>query len=538
MADMMPGWGQIVPFARSAKELRQRALTQRKGKQWLEAAELLRRAAEQEPENERILLDLSETYTQMGCSALSNRTLLRVLRLNPRNNECYFAMGCNYYAMQAWNQARDCLSTYVRREPNGPHRREANDMLLTLYLQRQSRVEQRIARATQALENGKRRLASRLMRRAFAVAAMDSDTHAIAAFLQLMEGKPDLSLRLARRAWRLDRRNARALCAMAMSLYQLGSGKTAERFIARAVRVAQTDMEQTMVAHTACEMGADAHALPALVSLSRQFPLDPTVLHMLAVCHCRLGQYREALPLWARMRRIDPDDTVAAYCFEALREAMAKDEPFSPSYVRQAPVQETLNRLAKLRGLAEEEEAQGLIEAWQEQVPVRRLVAWGLQQPEPRIRKVMLGVLRVVGDEHARWMLRDLLILTEVEDAFKQHVLELLFLLGDPGPHPMATSEGFTSAYVQAAEEGGLPTAYTRGLKRLAARLEPEFGDCYEALAGVWKRLVQAQGMLSDPEGWLKALEWLYRTRKGQDGLKADRLTMRRIRRLQAMWEE
>ena len=289
MADNMPGWGQIVPFARSAKELRQRALTQRRGKQWLEAAELLRRAAEQEPENERILLDLSETYSQMGCCALSNRMLLRVLRLNPHNNECYFTMGCNYYAMQAWNQARDCLSVYVRREPKGPHRRESNDLLLTLYLQRQSRVEQRIGRATQALENGKRHLAARLMRRAFAVASMDSDTHAIAAFLELMEGKPDLSLRLARRAWRLDRRNARALCAMAMSLYQLGSGKTAERFIARAARVAQTDMELSMVAHTACEMGADTHALPALTSLSHQFPLEPTVLHMLAVCHCSLG---------------------------------------------------------------------------------------------------------------------------------------------------------------------------------------------------------------------------------------------------------
>ena len=91
---------------------------------------------------------------------------------------------------------------------------------------------------------------------------------------------------------------------------------------------------------------------------------------------------------------------------------------------------------------------------------------------------------------------------------------------------------------MQAVEDGGLPSAYTRGLKRLAARLEPEFGDSYEALAGVWKRLVQTEGTLSDPEGWLKALEWLFRTRKGQKGLKADRRTMRRIRRLQAIWEE
>ena len=237
------------------------------------------------------------------------------------------------------------------------------------------------------------------------------------------------------------------------------------------------------------------------------------------------------------MRRIDPDDTVAAYCFEALREAMAKDQPFTPSYIRQAPVQETLKRLAKLRGLAEDEDAQGLIDAWRDQVPVRRLVAWGLQQPEPRIRKVMLGVLRVVGDEHARWMLRDLLVSTDVEDDFKQQILELLFLLGDPGPHPMATSAGFSSAYVQAAEDGGFPSTYTRGLKRLAARLEPEFGDHYETLAGVWKRLMQTEGTLSDPEGWLKALEWLFRTRQGQGDLKADRRTMRRIRRLQAIWE-
>ncbi|MDR1569113.1 MAG: hypothetical protein LBS72_01325 [Oscillospiraceae bacterium] len=536
MSEHRQGWGQVLPFARSANELQRRALSQRKGKQWLEAAELLRRAMEQEPDNERVLLDLAKTYAEIGCAALSNRVLLRALRQNPNCKECFFEMGCNYYNMQAWSQAHDCLSLYIRNCPLGKNRKEANDMILFLYLQQNSRVEKRIQRATQAYEAGKHNLAARLMRRTFAVSPLNGDAHAVAAFLQLSDGNAEAALGLARHACRLDRHNTRALCAMVVALDQLGSRSAAERFLARAVRAAESEAERVMVVHTACEISAYAQALTVLQTLAGDQPMDPSLTHLLAVCYCQVGREKEALPLWARMRRIDPDDTVSDYCFESLRAAIAREETFVPNHVRQVPMDETLRRLSRIRALADGD-VDTLQHAWQNRDEIRKLVSWGLNQPEPRIRKVMLGLLRVVGDDNARWMLRDALLSTDHPDDFKQLILELLFELGDPGPHYVANNQGFSTAFVQAAEESELPEMHEDALAKLAAHLRSEFGEVVEQLRDMWRQLLKEEGTIVDMDSWLEALEWVYRTENGQELAHPDRRVMRRVRRMQMIWD-
>lgn len=536
MSEHRQGWGQVLPFARSANELRTRAQSQRKGKQWLEAAELLRRAMEKEPDNERVLLDLAKTYTEIGCAALSNRLLLRVLRNNPDNKECFYEMGCNYYNMQAWAQAHDCLSMYLRACPLGKYRKEANDMILFLYIQQNSRVERRIQRATQAYEAGKHTLAARLMRRTFAVSPLNGDAHAVAAFLQLSDGNAESALGLARHAVRLDRHNTRALCAMVVALHQLGSTPAAEKYLARAIRAAETEPERVMVVHTACEVSAYQQALNVLLTLSSEHPLEPTLTHLLAVCYCQVGRLKEALPLWARMRRMDPDDTVSDYCFESLRAAIARDEQFLPSHSRQVPMEETLRRLARIRALADGD-VDTLQHAWANREEIRKLVSWGLSQPEPRIRKVMLGLLRVAGDENARWILRDTLLSPDHPDEFKQLILELLFEMGDPGPHYVANNQGFSTAFVQAADEVLLPDIHEEALEALASKLRPEFGDTINQLRTVWRNLLREEGSVADIENWVDALEWVFRNDNGQEPPQPDRRVLRRVRRMQAIWD-
>ncbi|MDR2656749.1 MAG: hypothetical protein LBB86_02865 [Oscillospiraceae bacterium] len=537
MSELKQDWGQVLPFTRSAKELHARALTQRKGKQWMKAAELLCRAAEQDPQNEQVLIDLAQTYAQIGCSALANRVLLRVLHNNSERKDLLYDMGVNFFSMQSWPQAHDCLSLYIRSCPTGKSRREANDLILYLYMQQNSRVERRIQRATSAYADGKHSLASRLMKRTFAVSPLNGDAHAVAAFLQLSDGDAKSALNLARQAYKLDHRNTRALCAMVVSLSQLNSRSAAVKFLQRAVDEAESEAERIMVVHTACEIEAYTHALSLLQTLTNEQPLEPTLTHLLAVCYCHAGREKDALPLWARLRRIDPEDTIADYCFESLRASIARQEEFRPSHIRAVPMDETLRRLGRIRELADGD-VETLQNVWRERDEIRRLVSWGLNQQEPRIRSVMLGLLRVAGDDHARWMLREALISIEQPDSIKQSYLEALYEMGDPGPHYVTNSQGFSVALVQAAESVPLSSPDERMLKKLAARLRIEFGDVSDTLEAVWQRLLREEGEIADTDSWISALEWVFRERMGRKESPAERRVMRRVRRLKTIWDQ
>ncbi|MDR1262404.1 MAG: hypothetical protein LBK46_02815 [Oscillospiraceae bacterium] len=537
MSELKQDWGQVLPFARSAKELHARALTQRKGKQWMEAAELLRRASEQEPRNEQVLIDLAQTYAQIGCNALANRVLLRVLHDNSERKDLLYDMGVNFFSMQSWPQAHDCLSLYIRSCPTGKSRREANDLILYLYMQQNSRVERRIQRATSAYADGKHALASRLMKRTFAVSPLNGDAHAVAAFLQLSDGDAKAALNLARQAYKLDHRNTRALCAMVVSLSQLNSRSAAIKFLQRAVSEAESEAERIMVVHTACEIEAYTQALSVLQTLTNEQPLEPTLTHLLAVCYCHAGREKDALPLWARLRRIDPEDTIADYCFESLRDSLARQEEFRPSHIRAVPMDETLRRLGRIRELADGD-VETLQNVWREREEIRRLVSWGLNQQEPRIRSVMLGLLRVAGDDHARWMLREALISIEHPDSIKQSYLEALYEMGDPGPHYVTNSQGFSVTLVQAAENAPLSSPDEWMLKKLAVRLRLEFGDVSDTLEAVWQRLLREEGEIADTDSWISALEWVFRERMGRKESPAERRVMRRVRRLKIIWDQ
>ena len=533
MSERSRDWGQVLPFARSASQLHIRAVSQRKGKQWPEAAELLRRAMEIEPDNAQVLLELANTYSQIGLSQQANKLLLKILRLEPERKECLFDIGLNYYNMQAWAQAGDCMRLYILACPFGKNRKEAESLLSFLFATGNSRMERRMQRATRAYENGKYELTSRLMRRAFAASASNGDAYAVAAFLKLSEGDPADALRLARQALRLSPQNTRALCAVVVSLGMLGSRPAADSLLDRAINAAETEAERIMTIHTACEIGLYQKALSLLLTLQTGEPLEPSLSHLMAVCYCHTGKIKEALPIWARMRRLDPEDTVSDFFFETARAALAKGEPYLPSHVRTVPMDETLRRLARIRTLADGGTG-GLERSWKKRDELRRLVQWGLNQPESRIKKVMIGLLRIAGDEDARWILRYALLSTEHSDEIKQEILESLFEMGDPGPHYVSSTKGFGAAYVQVSQEAIIPKAQDDELVALAKSM-PEISNALGILRWLWQMLLREENLLVEIEHWMMAAEFFIRSAYGLPVDPPDRRVMRRVRRIEQL---
>jgi len=201
--------------------------------------------------------------------------------------------------------------------------------------------------------------------------------------------------------------------------------------------------------------------------------------------------------------------------------------------VRGVPMDEILRRLARVRTLADGG-ADTLEHAWKTRDELKRLVNWGLNQPEPRIKKVMLGLIRIAGDEDARWMLRYALLSTEHSDEFKQEILETLFELGDLGPHYMANSKGFGAAYVQIAQESEIPKAQDDALVEIAKSM-PEIPDVLAELRAVWQILIREESLLVEIDHWMTAVEYFIRAKYGLPVPILDRRSLRRVHRIEQL---
>ena len=114
----------VVTFDRSAAYLHHRAMMNRRDNHHVDALELMRRAVEAQPENSEYRLDLAELYCEMGCHRQSSRLLLDMLSEKDAPSECFYGLALNQLGMNDINGARNSLSLYRRRDPEGAHLEE------------------------------------------------------------------------------------------------------------------------------------------------------------------------------------------------------------------------------------------------------------------------------------------------------------------------------------------------------------------------------------------------------------------------------
>ncbi|MEG0766942.1 MAG: tetratricopeptide repeat protein, partial [Clostridia bacterium] len=474
--------GQVVPFARSTAYWHQRGLAQKRNQQPLDALELLRRAAQQDPHHEELLLDLAETYAEMHCYEQSNRILFQILAQHQCNPECYFGLGCNFFSLRIYPLARDCLMSYLRHAPDGEYTEDAEEMLALLEAQvlpkdGKTRLLRRTARAVAALEEGNPSMAVRLLRRVLALNPHDSATYALVAFALMAKGSAKEALKAARTAWRLDPTNLRACCAMAVALWQNEKPEAARRYVVYATQKVEEESDESLICQTACEIGAHDLAYAQLHGMEREQPYNPLLLHMLAVSCFYTGRMREALRHWACLRRIDPQDTVAAYYYDLLRTCLdAQRDPtaeMQPLYAIQLPPMACLERLKTLRN-AVQDGTENLLRQWKEDPLLSQLVRWGLEQTEESIQRAMMGLLATVRDELAQTLLKEVLVEPSQGETLKRTAMLALYTQRVPGPYIAVLKQHLTWVHVDAVPEGRmLSSTHERLIQAVAKSLLP-----------------------------------------------------------------
>lgn len=448
--------GQLLPFAQSAQTLRRFAGKHRAQGNDLQAVEFLRMSLLREENDEETSLALAEAYAAIQCYALSNRILIPLIGSERVGEESIFGVGCNMLSLGMNDCARDCFVMYLQRYPGGERVQDAVEMLESCeepedaLSPAQARVEKRVQRALEALDGGRAALAVRLLQRAVRIGKRNSGVYALLSFALLAVPDAKQAVLAARRALCICRDDLRARCAMAVSLYVCGAKKSGRAFLEKAAEQAQEEDEAMLVCHTACEMDAPDVVLKVLADTEADAPYCDDLLHLTACAHYNNGNREEAIRRWKLLKRIDPLDTVADY---RLRAAEAGELPEKIPYLRQAPLEETLRRLSRLRVLVQEGAGPLQARLDSDDNELQRLLGWALTSDEEGVAKTAAGLLMSLTGPRADALLLGVLSDADAPRKLKHEALAALCVRGKTGPFHVVVDGRMTLVRVSSTQD-------------------------------------------------------------------------------------
>jgi len=524
----------LVPFARDAGFLRARAQEHIRAGRMLEALDLYRMIAGRAPDDARGQMELAALYSDMGAYELSNRLLFAQAQCGGHEAACFFALGRNFFAMRDAHRAQDCLLTALRLEPGGNYAEEAEMLLDNLDEAvapgpAAGRVEKAIRRGIQALESGRPDGAVRWITYALHRQGEDAELLTLLCFAHLNAGRPREGLEWARRAYRRDRGDVYALCAMASALFALESPNLCAKFLHMAQAEAEMPQEIALLCQTACEVGAHDMALSLLRAVQAERPYTPSLLHMLAAACWNTGQVRQAARHWATLRRLDPADLVAVAMYRRAEKKVEADQGDSqepPPLEEQCAYGAELSPEDAIEKLLEVQQTlrrgpEALQARFDEDAGFAAILAWGLtvRDENDATRGAMLSLLGSLQGERANRLLLGQLTDPGQSEGIKREAIGLLAIRGLSGPHYMESGGRILRVMGRTLSlQAALPPNCERILQAVVDRLTPRYGDVVQELSLIWlgflRRRKDPGQPLKRPRLWMAALECAYRARR------------------------
>ena len=444
----------VVSFARSPAYMHHRAMMNRRDNNIVDALELMRRAVEESPQNREYRLDLAELYCEMGCHEQSSRLLLDMLAEGDGTAECYYGLALNQLGMNDVAGARKSLRLYRRRDPDGAHLEEVRQLAAQLDFfselgqcgsRRLHRAARIAGRACDAMKADMPEKACRLFEQSLKLASEQYEMRALYAMALLIRGKNEAARQQAEQAAGGYPPSARALCVCAQVYALMGDITTARALIERAIAEKPEGQDLRLMIYAMSELGMDDKVAEYARLALQAAPYDRGLLHVRAVALLRTGASEKRVArFWARILRIDPEDSVAQYYQSAaIRGSLRKDAPI---YGYQVPQGEFDRRLSELVGHLGQGYAH--VEAqWNADPAFRQLVRWAVCSEDARLSRAAMTALTTIDSRESRSMLRALLFGGELPDELRIHAALALRLQGVAQdalmPESVGLSEGF-----------------------------------------------------------------------------------------------
>lgn len=521
----------VVSFQRSPAYVHHRAMMNRRDNNVVDALELMRRAVEESPENREYRLDLAELYCEMGCHAQSTRLLLDMLAEEDSPSECYYGLALNQLGMNDLTGARRYLRLYRRHNPEASHSEEVRQLTAQLdFFHEISRHENRrlqraIAmanRACEAMKADEPQKACRLFEASLALSSEQYEMRALYAMALLLCGERDSARAEAELAYRGYPPSVRALCVSAQVFALLGDGKRARRLIERAVGEKPEGQDLRLMLYAMGELGMDELVAEHVRAALREAPFDRELLHMRAVALMRTGvSAARASRFWARILRIDPEDSVARYYQRAALRGELQGQ--SLGYAYQVPHEEFMRRLRALVGQLSQGYAH-LEALWRDDPHFRQLLRWAAGAPDSRLSRAAMTALTIIDHRESRSLLRSLLFSGEIPGELKLHAALALRLQGVDSETIMPARAELGDSLLPDPEE--MLKRLGVGERRLVRYADQILCERYDIsalthLLLLWSAYRQFRGTAADPlccvSGASAALAWNYLVSVGRE---------------------
>ena len=520
----------VVSFERSPDYVHQRAMLNRRDNNIVDALELMRSAVEKSPDNQEYKLDLAELYCEMGCHGQSSRLLLDMLMQANRPSECYYGLALNYLGMNDVTSAMKLLRLYARLDPQGAMSEDVRQLKAELafydelgrYGDRRDRRAARVAaHACDAMKLDQPERACRLFQKSLELSAGQADTRALYAMALLMSGDAAQARVQAERAVGGSSPSVRALCVCAQVYSLLDETDTAAALAERAAASDPEGPELHLLVYTLGEVQRHERAAEIARLALQGAPYDRDLMHMRAIALRHTGRPdAEVAPLWARILRIDPEDSVARFYLDAARRGEL--DKCTLDYGYQVPREEIKRRFTRLVG----ELSQGfehIAQSWQDDADFRALVRWAAHVEDPHVSRAAMTTLATIDSVEARSILRELLFSSAVPYELKLHAALVLRMQGI-GLDQVLPSELELTADVLPGVDAMLREMPV-GERQLIRYADDVLSRDYGASALLWLTLTwskyrSGRGTIADPikhsEAASAALAFLYLLASGE----------------------
>lgn len=517
----------VLPFKQPGHFFHKRATIKVDRSDYLDAVGFLHKALELDPDNSEYLLDLADVYSRMYCFEESNQILASVIRRGQTSPECFFGMGCNFYAMRQFSNAREALLTYQRMDPEGEYVETADEILDDLDDFEDSPLPPELSaltyRGKQALDDGDYHKAVKLFQKAL---AQDESLLFVQNNLALSYyclKQMDLAIETTAQVLAEDPDNLHANCNMALFLSEEGEKQHAKPYVEHLMTLSAEDPDDLYkLSLTLCEIGHDQEAITRLKELLFYRPYDKRALHYHAVASYNLGRYKEAQKLWDKVRRIDPDSPVPPYYMQVAAAALdGEDIPGRLHYYYQLPPDEIRSRLSQFYDMltGSQEQVRRRFDA---DNGFRQLIRWGLSVADEGFQRTTLQLLSFIGGHEAEEILRDFL-LYPTSDSLKREGMGALKAMGAKEPFIAYMGDSVVEVRVSVFETDFPMTHHQQTVLRLAAEAMPNYlgegmparEDAAKEMMGIWTRYLQSvqNVRINRPPNWAAALSLVYMER-------------------------
>ncbi|MDL2206122.1 hypothetical protein LJC33_04335 [Eubacteriales bacterium OttesenSCG-928-N13] len=505
----------VVTFARSTDYLHHRAQQNRREGRMLDALDLMRRVLEREPGNVEYQMDLAELLCEMDQCAQSNNVLLRVLSGDTPMNECHFGMCCNFLGLHDGAAAYSAMLRYLTGEPDAIVREEVQITLASLVQpqsnysgRRERRAQVLFAKAQALLKSGATDEGARMLARSL---AQDPDAQlprALLALCLLMKRERKAAVQQMNMALATGKADVRTR-SIAVQVYgHAGHFGQMRRQLDHLRKMPLDADERRMLIHALSELKQHRMVSDLISASLRQAPYDSWLLHRKAVSLINLGKSAdEARRYWAQIVRLDPDDTIAQW-YQSLAQSGQLDNAHM-DYAYQVTAEERDHRIAQMDEMLQLEE-DGIREMTQSR-KTQNLIRWALLTGDPGISGRAFELIHFMQTQSAEQMLRELLLVPDIEHRFKIAALAELMERDANRPILMLAPDGrLCDALSDEPEPMELMPAPKRVLGIVARAQQQATHKSASLVESMWMDFVMQSGehmpRIRRPQGWAAAL--------------------------------